>query len=525
MFFNPETCRDESEVERKFVQQYLLPALGYLPGTWSQEIVFGSLWNYRLVSERLCLFVETKHPKDNLNAQLGKARSHIISLGVLYGLLTNGRELRILERKNKQVQEIYRCAGSEVERKLGEIKAIIGRNEIRQRRFGTPATPTTPKVESATVQTPPVVAGAQELAPTLPPTPDVTEPVESIAPTLVSAPANLASQAAAPVVTPEPPTTAAPTVMAPAAPEQVALVAPSARSDVKQVQKGKKKMKTIAVYHNKGGVGKTTAVINLAAALSKQGLRVLVIDLDSQANTTFAVGLVKFDDEKNDNLKERNILHVLRSEDFYPIAEVAQIVGFCSQPIAVVPAHIDLMSAEAELNNLDNSRMVLIQKLLDVENIYDIVLIDTPPSLNLYARIALIAADYLIIPSDLRPFANQGLNNVKGLIKDVNSFRKGIGKKPLTLLGVLASKISTNAKFRQFTLAKRMKTIEERYGLQMMESIIFERDDLVKCTEQLRLEGDEEVPDPHSVLDFKPDSESAEEFRGLAQEVLRKLNR
>ena len=64
-------------------------------------------------------------------------------------------------------------------------------------------------------------------------------------------------------------------------------------------------MQVIAVYHNKGGVGKTTTVVNLAAALSKQGKRVLVIDLDSQANTTFAVGLVKFEDEVNDTLKEK----------------------------------------------------------------------------------------------------------------------------------------------------------------------------------------------------------------------------
>ena len=86
--------------------------------------------------------------------------------------------------------------------------------------------------------------------------------------------------------------------------------------------------------------------------------------------------------------------------------------------------------------------MILIQKLAEVQDKYDIVLIDTPPSLNFYARVALIAADYLIIPSDLKPFANQGLINVKDFIKKVNGFKKQIGKKPLAILGVLPCKKS-----------------------------------------------------------------------------------
>ncbi|MFM7447015.1 MAG: ParA family protein [Leptolyngbyaceae cyanobacterium] len=282
-------------------------------------------------------------------------------------------------------------------------------------------------------------------------------------------------------------------------------------------------MKTIAVYHNKGGVGKTTTVVNLAAALGKQGKKVLIIDLDSQANTTFAAGLVKFDDEVNDTLKEKNIVHLLISEEQFPIQEVARSANFCNPSVDVVPSHIDLMSEEDDLNRLDYSRMVLIQKLREVEHNYDIAIIDTPPSLNLYARIALIAADYLIIPSDLKPFANQGLNNVKSLIENVNGFRKIIGRQPIELLGVLATKISTNYKFQQATLPRRMQAVMERYKFNVMESIIFEREDLAKCSEATRIIGDMEIPDPLSVLDFNPQSESAKEFNMLAQEVIRKI--
>jgi cellulose biosynthesis protein BcsQ len=282
-------------------------------------------------------------------------------------------------------------------------------------------------------------------------------------------------------------------------------------------------MKIIAIYHNKGGVGKTTTVVNLAAAIAKKGKRVLVIDLDSQANTTFATGLVKFDDEEFDDIKDCNILHILQSEDFYPISEVARKSNFSNPEIDVVPAHIDLMKSETDLNSLDYSRLILIEKLEEVKDKYDIVLIDTPPSLNLYARIALIAADYLIIPSDLKPFANQGLINVKEFIKAVNGFRKQIRKLPLEVIGVLACKINTNHRFVQSTLKSRMEKVSTRYDIRVMDAVIYERDDLAKCAEKFMMVGELEIADPISVIDFKPDSLSAQEFELLAKEVLKKI--
>jgi cellulose biosynthesis protein BcsQ len=279
-------------------------------------------------------------------------------------------------------------------------------------------------------------------------------------------------------------------------------------------------MKVIAVYHNKGGVGKTTTVINLAAALSKRGKKVLVIDLDSQANTTYALGLVKFQDEQNDDIRDRYVYHVLAENKKFSISEVVRKSDFSSAAIDVIPSHIELMEREQELIQLAPSLTRLVKKLKDVEHLYDVVLIDTPPSLNLYAKVALISADFLLIPSDLKPFANEGLRNVQRFVTEIDDFRDSMGRKAIEILGVLASKVATHAKFVEHTLPKMEAIIEERYGFRLLRTRIYERRDVSLAIERMLEVGDLDIPNPQSVLDFKPDSASAQEFEDLAKEVL-----
>ncbi len=493
MFFNPEECRNETEVESKFVVQYLLPVLGYTPETWYQEVSLGNIRLDFLVfaaqiipitlgkDSPLSLVIEAKSPRQNLNPHIDKLKRYMTKLSAPYGLLTNGKDFRIFERKAQDIELIFKCKGSEIEANLVEIKSIIGREEIGWRRFSPQQLSEQFGVEQSNVRGQIIDRKVAVIANKT----TLTNKLKD----------NAIEETIQPLV------------------------------EINKVQEylGESRMKTIAVYHNKGGVGKTTIVVNLAAALSKQGKKVLIIDLDSQANTTFAVGLMKFDDEANDTLKDSNVRNILKSEEFGTIAEIARPTSFCDPVVDVVPSHIDLMGEENELNSLDYSRMILIEKLRAVENDYDIAIIDTPPALNFFPRIALIAADYLIIPSDLKPFANQGLNNVKGLIKDVNSFRKMIRKKPIEVLGILATKISTNYKSKQSTLPKRMQTVMERYEIEVMETTIFEREDLTKCAEITKVVGDMEIPDPRSILDFKPQSESAQEFNNLAKEVIGKI--
>jgi cellulose biosynthesis protein BcsQ len=451
LLFNPELCRNESEVESKLIVQYLLPQLGYTPDTWHQEVALGSIRLDFLAFAKqiiplvldanspMSVVMEAKHPKQNLNNHVLRLRHYLTSLNARYGLLTNGKEIRIYEKLEYDIELVFQCLGKDVEEKIEEIKGLIGRESLKK----------------------------TELLPI------------SIFQTF--------------------------------------------QNDLNVEKNRESSMKIIAIYHNKGGVGKTTTVVNLAAAIRKKGKRVLVIDLDSQANTTFATGLVKFDDEKFDDIQDSNVFHILSSEDFFSIAEIARKSNFCDPGIQVVPAHIDLIKKETVLNGLDYSRLILIEKLEEVKDQYDVVLIDTPPSLNLYAKIALITTDYLIIPSDLKPFANQGLTNVKDFVKDINGFRKQVRKPAIQILGVLASKISTNHKFVQTTLKNRMEKIPERYNIPMMDTVIYERDDLAKCAEKVLIVGDMEIPDPISVIDFKPDSTSAQEFILLGQEVLEKI--
>ena len=179
---------------------------------------------------------------------------------------------------------------------------------------------------------------------------------------------------------------------------------------------------------------------------------------------------------------------------------------------------------EANLIDKESSKLQLIKKLDLVKDSYDIVLIDTPPSLNLYAKVALIACDYLVIPSDLKPFANEGLRNVKNFLEEMDEYRGFVNRPAINVLGVLPSKILTNANYIKSTLPKQESVVQERYGFPVLETRIFQREDLSRAIDNFEQVGDLQIPDPKSIFDFKPDSMSAAEFEELANELLSKIS-
>jgi chromosome partitioning protein len=465
MSFNPDLCRNESEVESKLIVQYLLPTLGYDPTKWHQEVALGNIRldflaltsqifpNANDPAQKICVVMEAKSPKQNLDFHVRRLSHYLTKLRVVYGVLTNGKDFRIYEIVDEQVTLSFRCQGAEIADKIEKIKGIIGRDKL------------------AGIEETKLISEVKVIDPIAPVV--INPPIEKVKP-----------------VVPEP--------------------------------KAGGNMKTIAIYHNKGGVGKTTTTINLAAAISRKGLKVLIIDLDSQANTTYAAGLMKFDSEEEDNLRDSNVYNII----FYPksnyIHDVALKGSFTYPEVDVIPAHINLIGQEYTLNDQESSKFQLVKKLELVKDDYDVVLIDTPPSLNLYARIALIACDYLIIPSDLKPFANEGLRNVKNFIEQIDDFRSFTNRSAINVLGVLPSKILSNDKYIKFTLPKQEKTIQEKYGFAVLETRIFQRTELSTAIDQFE-EGDLQIPNPKSIFDFKPDSMSAAEFEELANEVLEKI--
>jgi chromosome partitioning protein len=178
----------------------------------------------------------------------------------------------------------------------------------------------------------------------------------------------------------------------------------------------------IAVVNQKGGVGKTTTVLNLASGMARRGKKVLVLDLDPQANTTTGCGIDK-------NQLEASIYEVLvNSLDINNAVLHMEKSGF-----DIIPANRNLSGAEIELVDLDKRESRLKNSLANLKDRYDIVLLDCPPSLSLLTLNGLIAANYILVPIQCEYYALEGLTD---LLNTIDRLKNGLNP-DIKLLGIV----------------------------------------------------------------------------------------
>lgn len=250
--------------------------------------------------------------------------------------------------------------------------------------------------------------------------------------------------------------------------------------------------KIIAIANQKGGVGKTTTTVNLAASLGVLEKKVLLIDADPQANATSGLGI----DVEG---VEKGTYQLL--EHTAGVNEV--IIQTDSPNVDLIPAHIDLVAIEIELVDKDNREYMLKEALKGLNDSYDYILIDCAPSLGLLTLNALTAADSVMIPIQCEYFALEGLGKLLNTVKSVQK----IHNNDLDIEGMLLTMYDSRLRLSN----QVVEEVKKHFADMVFDTII-----------QRNVRLSEAPSYGESIIKYDASSKGATNYLNLANEILKK---
>lgn len=242
--------------------------------------------------------------------------------------------------------------------------------------------------------------------------------------------------------------------------------------------------RVISISNHKGGVGKTTSAINIGAGLNRLGKKVLLIDLDPQANLSQSLGLID---------QERTIYGAIRGE--YKLQPVQVVKG-----LDVIPSTLDLSGAEVELSGEAGREYILRELIEPIRASYDFILIDSPPSLGLLTINAFTASDEVFIPLQAQYLALQGLTK---LLEIIEKIKKRLNKE-LRVGGVIITQYDNRKVLNRDVVA----TIQAHFKNEVFKTKVRDNIALAEAPAQ-----------GLDIFRYSPKSYGAEDYLSLSKEI------